>query len=313
METSFPAIHWVVPIQRLWRCGLTGFLSLSLAIGQNSGGNALSAPVTKLLRKPRIGEAWLTMRDGRIQRGRVVRVTDRFVAFATNERPLVCADLELSEIDSVQWLPVKGQGNPVSDALEGGLLAVLITPFFVVSVVANRFERISPPLEPLHDSWVARDSSLEFQGNTVKYRKITRKRGHWSVEADRLHLVVDGEPETVVPFHFDCGALVLDNHAAVFQEFHQPSRAMEPIIGDWNRAGMRLSIRPDGSFSEGDAEIRSGTFTNTTSSVTIQWTDSTGPGGAQWVAPIRHRHIVISIGGVTTEYHYVPPGQDIDL
>jgi hypothetical protein len=313
MWISFPAIHWVVPIQRLWRCGLTGFLSLSLAIGQNSDGNALSAPVAKLLRKPRIGEAWLTMRDGRIQTGRVVRVTDRFIAFATNERPLVCADLELSEIDSVKWLPVKGQGNSVSNALEAGLFAALIAPVFIVSAIADPFERLSPPLKPLRDSWVARDSTLEFRGTTVKYRRITRKRGHWSVDTDRLHMAVEGDSETVIPFHFDCGALVLNNHAADFHDFSQPSHAREPIIGDWNQQGMWFSIRPDGSFTEEDTETRSGTFTNTTSSVTIQWKDSAGPGGAQWVAPIRHRHIVLSIGGVTTEYHYVPPGPDIDL
>lgn len=292
---------------------MCGVLSLSLIVGQDSGGSALSASVTKLLRKPRVGIVILTRRDGQLQGGRIVRVTDRFVAFQPDVRLSGCRNLQLSEIDSIKWLRAPGTGHVLKDAPEMALFTVFVAAVTIADAVAYPFERLSPPLKPLSDSWVARDSSLEFRGDGVKYQRMTRKRGHWSVEANRLHLVVEGEPETVVPFHFDCGAVVLDNHAAVFRDFSQPSPAREPIIGDWDLRGERLNIRPDGTFSEEDTETREGTFTNTTSSVTIQWKDSTGPGGAQWVAPIRHHHIVISVGGVTTEYHYVPPGPDIDL
>ncbi len=190
---------------------------------------------------------------------------------------------------------------------------VVLAPAFAVSVIADPFERLSPPLKPLSDSWAARDSKLEFSGNTVKYQKITRKRGHWSVETNRLHLVVEGEPETVIPFHFDCAALYLDDRAAKLSAGGQPPHASPPIVGDWFQQGTRLSIRPDGTFAEEDTETRDGTFTNTATSLTIRWNTPTGPGGTEWVAPIHHRHIVLSIGCVTTQYHYVPHDPDIGL
>jgi len=60
-------------------------------------------------------------------------------------------------------------------------------------------------------------------------------------------------------------------------------------------------------------EVRKGTFENSATSVNMHWTDSTGPGGAEWIAQIKHRHILVSVGGVLTEYHYVPPGIELDF
>lgn len=116
------------------------------------------------------------MRDGQVQTGRIVRVTDRFIALIT-ETPLVCADVELSAVESVKWQPEKGQGNPVLQSLEMGLIMVVLAPAFAVSVIADPFERLSPPLKPLSDSWAARDSKLEFSGNTVKYPEDHQETG----------------------------------------------------------------------------------------------------------------------------------------
>ena len=60
--------------------------------------------------------------------------------------------------------------------------------------------------------------------------------------------------------------------------------------------------------------VREGTFQNTSTSVIMHWADSMGPGGAEWTAQIAHRHIIVSIGGATTEYHYLKPSfVDLDL
>ena len=66
-------------------------------------------------------------------------------------------------------------------------------------------------------------------------------------------------------------------------------------------------------MTEQQWEVRKGTFENSATSVNMHWTDSTGPGGAEWIAQIKHRHILVSVGGVLTEYHYVPPGIELDF
>lgn len=60
-------------------------------------------------------------------------------------------------------------------------------------------------------------------------------------------------------------------------------------------------------------EARKGTFGTTAAGITIHWTDDTGPGDREWVVQIRQRHILVTAGGEAREYHYVPPGLDMDL
>jgi hypothetical protein len=68
-----------------------------------------------------------------------------------------------------------------------------------------------------------------------------------------------------------------------------------------------LILKADGSIQERKTDLRTGSFERTSRGVTIHWTDDQGPGGALWDAQIQHRHIVVRLGGVVTEYHYIPP------
>jgi hypothetical protein len=56
----------------------------------------ISTSVIKLLQKPRLGSAQLTWRDGRTQKGIIIRVTDQFIAFETTQGPRVCENVGLS-------------------------------------------------------------------------------------------------------------------------------------------------------------------------------------------------------------------------
>ena len=179
---------------------------------------------------------------------------------------------------------------------------------------------MSPPLKPLRGIWEAGDpagggSRLEFTGDSVSYAATTDQRGRWAVEEDRLRLTLEGEPESVRPFHFDCGTLVLENPVIKFGPLIHPREATAPVVGDWQSwngadSNYSLNLKSDGSFTARKGEIRKGTFENTATSVKMRWTNATGPGGAEWIAQIQDKHILISLDGGTTEYHYVPPKFD---
>jgi hypothetical protein len=277
----------------------------SLAAGQEKR----SEPVLQFLQKPRLGDAQLTRRDGQTQKGRILRVTDQFIAFETNQRPRACENVALSEIAAVQSLRTPGEPGIGTYVAEVFYLGVFLGPFFVADAVAYPFKRISPPMKPLSGSWEGGvpNSSLQFTGQKVQYRTTTNKRGRWLVEHDKLHLMLNGEPEWVGRFHFECGELVMDDPREEFRESGNPKPARAPIVGDWAGRKVRLNLKSDGSVAEEKSVVRYGTFENTSTSVKIHWADSTGPGGAEWVAPIEHRRMVVSIGGVTTKYHFAPP------
>jgi hypothetical protein len=289
----------------------------AMLLGQNP---QLSDAAQKLVNRPRLGIAQLTWVDGRTQKGRIVRVTDQFIAFETNIRPPVCESVELSKVAAVQWFRTPGEGGAGSRAAGVVFLGAILAPFYVGNAAADPFKRISPPLNPLRGSWElngpsrgALKSSLVFKGKTVEYRTITGKRGRWSVERDLLRLTFDGEPDSVTSFHFDCGELILDNPTSKLREGSDRKRATQPIVGDWHGSRYKLNLKSDGTVIEQKGEVRNGTFENSATSVKMHWTDSTGPGGAEWIAQIKHRHILVSVGGVLMEYHYVPPGIQLDL
>ena len=157
-------------------------------------------------------------------------------------------------------------------------------------------------------------SALYFDGSTVQSREVTVKEGHYRVEQDRLYLMFDGGIETVTPFRFDCWKLILDSPAATFTSAQDTAhRASAPIVGVWYSSGSFLDLKPNGTFASRKEELRKGTFEMTATGARIHWADSQGPGGEEWSAQFKHRHLVIRAGGVTVEYKYVPPGLDIDL
>ncbi len=291
---------------------------LSRIAAQEKGGaldptppnHKISESVDKLLRKPRLGSAQLTWADGRKQKGRILRVTDEFIAFATDFLPSACKNVELSEVAGVKFF--HAPGSDVAYLVGELFLAAFFAPFLVADGVAEPFRQT--PLEPLRGTWKASGrshglltSSLEFTGNKVVYRTTIRKRGRWSVERGELHLAVEGEPEWITAFHFVCDELVLDNPVEYFREWTKRSHPAAPIIGDWRGHQTRLTIEPNGSLIEEKDMVQKGTFQNSSTSVNMHWADSAGPGGAEWVAQIAHRHIVVSVGGATTEYHYLKP------
>jgi hypothetical protein len=211
----------------------------------------------------------------------------------------------------VQSVQTPGDQDVVSPVDEVALFAVFL-PFFVADAVVEPFKRVSPPMRPLRGTWESGGSrampkgSLEFTGDTVKCRSMTSKRGHWSAENGRLHLTWDGEPEWVGRFHFECGNLVVENPSEVFTASNG-SQVTAPIVSDWYRNDHYLNLKPDGSVTEQKFWTRSGTFENSSTGVRMHWTDSTGPGGGEWIAQIKHRRIIVSVSGVTAKFHYKPP------
>jgi hypothetical protein len=306
---------------RIHRYTLAGFFICSLIRGQEKGASSdLSAPhikysksVIKLLRKPRLGDAQLTRRGGQTQTGRIVRVTDQFIAFETSQRPRVCENVELSEVGAVRSLRTPGEPGIAAYVADALYLGVFLGPFYAADAIAYPFKRISPPMKPLRGSWErggsggVPKSSLDFMGSAVRYRTTISKRGRWLVEQDKLHLTLDGEPEWISGFHFECEELVLDSPREAFRERGNRSHAAAPIVGDWNGRNFRLNIGLDGSAAEEESVDRSGTVENTPTRMRIHWADSTGPGREEWIAHLEHRRIVVSVSGVTTTYHFVPP------
>jgi hypothetical protein len=284
----------------------------AMLLGQD---NQLSEAARELLNQPRLGSAQLTWSDGRKEDGRVVRVTDQFVTFDANRKPSTCENVELSKIEAVQW---QSSSENLGSAV---LLGAVLSPFYMGSAVADPFHRMFPPLRPLRGIWesIRRSnngvkSSLYFDGSTVQSREVTVKRGRYHAERDRLYMMFDGGPETVVQFHFKCRELILDSPSVTYMSVRDtPHRVFAPIVGEWQRSGSVLYLRPSGSFEERKEELRKGAFEMTATGVRIHWADSQGPGGEEWSAQIKHRHVVARVGGVTKEYRYVPPGFTPDM
>jgi hypothetical protein len=267
----------------------------------------LSEAARKLLRKPRSGNARLTFSDGKKVDGQVLWVTDQFVTFQTRTR-LSCEDVEWSRVADVRWL-----GTPIREAVTLPVayiwVGIFTGPFYIGNIIANVFRRISPPLRPPGGRWESvgdgGKSSLDFKGSTVHSRATIITHGRYSVAGDRLRMMPDGKPDSVVPFHIICRHLTLESVAGSFSYFGAvaPHHVAAPIVAEWNGPNSNLTFEPDGSFKEQKGEIRDGTFVRTATGVNIHWSD-----GQDWSAQIEHRHIVIRAGGVVTEYRYVPPG-----
>jgi hypothetical protein len=288
----------------------------------------LSASVKKLLRKPRLASAELTLRNGRTESGRIVRVTDEFISLATYPRPLACEDVRLSEVTDVRWLPApKAPRQPgaaseaASDAVQMVLFGAFVwVPLLVEEPIATLFQRISPPLKPLSGSWNLDgpshsdlQSTLEFQGHAVTERSSERERGRWPVEQGKLHLNAAGKPDRVASFHLSCGTgLVLGPSSEVLQ-CTDCNRATAPAVGDWRSGDHWLNLRKDGTFVQQRFDTQQGTFTNTSTTLEIRWDDSIDPGGGPWTGRIEHRHLILRVAGVTRKYHYNAPGLTLDF
>ena len=178
------------------------FLLPAMLIGQNA---ALSHDARKLLDKPRLGNVQLTWADGRIANGRILRITDEFIAFETSTRPAICEDLALSEVATVRWLRTPGAVGPA----QVGLFWVLLAPLLHRGRHRGSIQA-GPTEAAARSSWASSGSSqkggsrasLEFSDHTVQYRTFIEKRGRWSVEHGLLDVALDGDADSIAPFHF---------------------------------------------------------------------------------------------------------------
>jgi len=295
---------------RIFQSALVTLLVVSLAATPVPNGEI---PVTarKLLTKPRYSHVEVIRTDGRIEKGILLRVTNKFVALQPLPRTAACEDIPLSEVAAWRWLPLPGR--KISDVAKKPLWMIAFAPGLIAEVVAEPFRKISPPLNPLRGEWEVvggsrggTKGSLNFRGATVKYRGSISTAGRWWNDEGKLHLAIGGTPERVTSFHFQCDNLVLDDTSEQLNAGNRASLGSSPILGDWGHGGMWLTLHGDGVLEEHQIIEREGSFQNTSTSVTIHWSDASGPGGGKWVANIRHGRIVVVIGGVETEFHYVP-------
>jgi hypothetical protein len=292
-------------------------LVAGVLLAQSAG---LSDAAQKLLEHPRLGDAKFTLTDGRKPTGQVVRVTDQFISLATNLKPRTCEQIEVSQIASVEWYQAKIHSGRGRTAMEAAYLGPILAPFYVGNAISKPFKRISPPLKPLRGTWESEGAPggpstavLEFSGKRVEYRSVIVKQGRWSIEQNRLHLQFPGEPEAVTSFRFDCAKLVLENPDRQLVDRRDRRRVAAPAVGNWQGKNYALDLKSDGTAIERETYVRTGSFENRETDVTFHWSESTGPGGAEWVGQIKHRHLWVGVTGVPDKFHYVPPGVALDL
>jgi hypothetical protein len=280
----------------------------AMLVGQNG---QLSDAARKLLDKPRLGSAQLTLSDGSLEDGLIVRVTDQFLALQTNHNPLTCENVALSSVASVHWLPTPGRDGV------GGEVAfwAIYSPFFAGGATAGIFRGTSSQLKPLRGNWESDGgkSTLEFDGSFVTGRTMAVRYGLYSVAQNQLNMKFDGTPEAMIPFQFHCRELLLDSPPIRFLLSPRTIPVSAPIVGEWGSPHSILYFKPDGDFEERKEEDRYGTFEQTATGVKIHWEDDLGPGGPEWIAQIEHRKIVVRLRSVVTEYRYVSPGIAIEV
>jgi hypothetical protein len=199
--------------------------------------------------------------------------------------------------------------------VEGGLFMVFLTPFFVGHAIATPFKKISPPLNPLRGDWEHTElairptkSTLTFQGTSVNYEGPALKRGKWSSEGKSLSLAFDEVTAVSSPFRIACGDLILESPFTIFRNSNRRRRRVSPVVGDWRSDNSELLIKADGTFVQEKMEKREGTFQKNSGALTIHWKS-----GDEWTATIQHRHILVKLGGVSKEFHYAPPGNEMDM
>jgi hypothetical protein len=263
-------------------------------------------------RKMKLGNAELTLVDGRTQEGQILRVTDQFVSL---QRSGACEDIELSKIAAVRRLRTPGSPHyDVGDYIGEAIMLGMLVPIASVYWVADKLK--SPPVRPLHGTWESGGSvegRLEFQGLAVSGNLTIMRHGHYSVARDGLHLVFDHALEKVVPFQVHCMQLALDGPEGWLELRGSSKHAAAPIVGEWRGRFYTLNLKRDGRVEERKEEIRNGTFERTATGVRIHWTDTEGFGGREWNGQIAHRHIVFRLGSGVTKFSYVLPGFDIDM
>ena len=161
---------------------LSALLSLllvpALLVGQTQ---QLSKAARKLQTSHRLGRVRLTLVEGKVDIGRVVKVTNQAVTFKTaSKSPSVDQDIELYKIARVEWLPETGQPDgPLTSVKETAGIVLFVTlaaPFYAGHEVSNLARRVAPPLRPLKGDWVAKSKypsgeeiRLSFADSVVQY------------------------------------------------------------------------------------------------------------------------------------------------
>jgi hypothetical protein len=272
----------------------------------------LSLAARRLLEHPRSGEAELTWADGRKAEGYIRRVTDQFVSFSSVQ-PFACENVPLTNITAVQWLHTSNNFG-ARELGEAAFLFTVLSPFFVAHEIADPIHRMAPPLHHLKGNWASiqhpgeSKSSFTFGGSKVQYAGEVVRKGRYSVEQGHLRLIFEEGPETVTTVRFDCDDLILENVAERFQLRSGRDHVTGPLVGTWSQKGVTLELEANGVLVERRDETRTGIFEKTAKNVKIHWA-----GGEEWIAQVKHHHLFVRVGGVLTEYRYVPPDFLVDL
>jgi hypothetical protein len=256
------------------------------------------------LRKVKLGNAELTLTDGRREIGRILRVTDQFVSFQWGG---ACEDIAPSNIVKVHQLRTPGEHHTdVGDDVGEAIMLSVLVPIASLSWAAEKLK--SPPVSPLRGRWQSSgsvDGRLDFRGSIVEGNLTTVRQGRYSVAPDGLHLTLDHAPEMLIPFHLECTHLVLDNPFGLLELQGSSKRVSAPIVGEWRGGFYTLNFKPDGRVEERMSEVRHGALERNGIGVKIHWHDSDGFGGQEWNGQIEHSHIVFHIGSVVAKFGYV--------
>jgi hypothetical protein len=282
----------------------------------------LPESVSKLLHKPRLGPASLTLSDGTRSDGAIVRVTDQFVTFEpTPFAPGACVNIELSRIAKINW---REKPTPVHDAILDALMVITLAPAILDGGLAK-----TDPKDPMLGSWESpegpisgriRTNRVEFTRNGsapentgyVEQMDILVQEGKYRVDGGTLHLSqVGNAPEAVVDIRFECDVLVASNSTRVrrLRSTGIPLHgASAPIVGGWNESseGERTTwqFRPDGGFTITSIDRRRhGQFAITNNRMKVAFGAA---GSEEWDVRRKSGRLFISIGGNVTEYQKGP-------
>jgi hypothetical protein len=269
----------------------------------------LSNAVKKLLRKPRVGAAELTWRDGTKDRVGILRVTESFISLQRANRP--CENVELTRIARIKWNGYEGTG----DFDDFGLLvfALVFPPSLLVSLPLRAAKRAIGSHDAKLGSWETMLGNQEVERVRFAYsghepgegvifeQKAYIQRGHYRLAEGILYTRDDADPyETAVPMHLDCANLQVGSLSLQAQS--QRARASSPIVGRWSNRETVWEFREDGAFQTERIESQmSGFYTKSKYGIKVAW-NSPVAAREEWKGRQTNQSLFITRNSTTTEF-----------
>jgi hypothetical protein len=199
--------------------------------------------VEKLLKKPRLGDVALELRNGEKSEGALARVTDRFLAL---REPGGCKLIPVPDIREVRFKQARPD-DPADIALVVAM-AVIASPVVVPMLPA---QLIMLAVTHVYDGeWESSDGkTLSISQTGSRRQKFNIARGRFILSDQVLQV---GQESFRV--EFDCDAVILTSpDLSVRLNLRQPpSRASGPVVGSWleraRNAEANWSFRSDGTY-----------------------------------------------------------------